>query len=561
MSVKQEQRCHQPSLSDLTSDFLSSRSISTWIQSLQTPPSTSSSLPSLSPPSSKSALLEQQTPTRAHKRARSLDSLPSEFLGDGPRFRKSRKIQREAEVDMVDQHYPTPSQDGSTPGLSRPTTKSASTPNTIPRTPTAKKPKLSLDESDIGIQMDWYGLKFNHGAYEKAADFKLHIEEIVLGDRGSAMRPESVKRFKEVLDVSGLFAPINLSSLLRMRHTNFNITKIYQWANEHTFLYHIIPILQGYGYHVSKEAEETPPEQEAGETLLEQEAEETSPEQEIAYRNEERVWRDFLSDEKVVNILDKDFARTLLPGGFLKQPLLVDEITKHLAKDKSMTNPRPDMVFGLKREKDSFATSIPQQILDLLWIAPGIHHPFLILEGKSHSGSSATAENQARRGGATLVKASRALRAILEGNVPTLPDLSNQEAEGLADIGNDETHPVKPDLKSFVFSITISPTNFSIWVHWYDMGNHHYHMNLVESWSLHNSKGPAQIRWAWHNIIEFGVWTRRAQNEDLLELIRRYAIIWNNKQAEDQVKAVKSVAKSTESATESLVQKRSYVEE
>ena len=290
------------------------------------------------------------------------------------------------------------------------------------------------------------------------------------------------------------------------------------------------------------------------------EAEEV-PEQENAYRNEERIWRTFLSDEKVVNVLDKDFARTLLPGGFLKQPLLVEEITKHLAKDKGMTNPRPDMTFGLKREEDSFTTSIPQHILDLLWIAPGIHHPFLILEGKSHAGSSATAENQARRGGATLVKASRALWAILDGNVSTLPDLSNQEAEVLAEANNNETYPIKPDLKSFVFSITISPTNFSIWVHWYDMGNHHYHMNSVESWSLQNSKGPAQIRWAWHNIIEFGVWTRRAQNEDLLELIRQYVITWNDRLAEDKVKAVKSFKKSAKLVTESPVQKRACPEE
>ena len=318
--------------------------------------------------------------------------------------------------------------------------------------------------------------------------------------------------------------------------------KTYQWANEHTFLYHIIPILQGRGYHVPKEAE-------------------NMPGQEDAYRSEERIWRTFLSDEKVVNTLDKDFARTLLPGGFSKQPLLDEEITKHLEKDKGMTNPRPDMTFGLKREEDSFTTSIPQHILDLLWIAPGIHHPFLILEGKAHSGSSATAENQARRGGATLVKASRALWAILDGNIPNLPDLSEQEAEGLADIGNDESHPVKPDLKSLVFSITLSPTNFSIWVHWYDMGNHHYHMNLVESWSLQNSKGPVQIRWAWHNIIEFGVWTRRAQNEELLELIRRYAITWNNGPVEDKVQAVKSAAISTKSVRESPMQKRSYPEE
>ena len=122
----------------------------------------------------------------------------------------------------------------------------------------------------------------------------------------------------------------------------------------------------------------------------------------------------------------------------LKQHLLVENITKHLEKDKGMTNPRPDMTFGLECEEDSFTTSIPQHILDLLWIAPGIHHPFLILEGRSNSGSSATAENQARRGGAILVKASRALWAIIEGDISTLPDLSDQEAKGLVDTDNEE---------------------------------------------------------------------------------------------------------------------------
>ena len=220
MSVNQEQRHCQHPVYYLTPGFHSSRSISTWIQNTQTSPSTSSSLSSPSPSPSKSAPLEQETPIRGRKRARSLDSLPSEFLGDGPRFRKSRKLQREAEVDMVDKrsnHYPTPSQDGSTPDRSRPSSKSASTPNTVPRTPTAKRPKLSMDESDIGIQMGWYGLKYNHSAYRKVKDFKLHIEEIVLSERGSAMKPDSVKHYEEVLDVSVLFAPIRLSSSLRIR--------------------------------------------------------------------------------------------------------------------------------------------------------------------------------------------------------------------------------------------------------------------------------------------------------------------------------------------------------
>lgn len=110
-------------------------------------------------------------------------------------------------------YYPTPSLDGSPPDLSRSSSKSASTPNTIPHTPNAKKPKLSMDESDIGIQMGWYGLKYNHGAYKKVPDFKRHIQEIVLSDRGSTMRPESVKHYEDTLDVSGLFTPIHLSIL------------------------------------------------------------------------------------------------------------------------------------------------------------------------------------------------------------------------------------------------------------------------------------------------------------------------------------------------------------
>ena len=212
MSDIQQHRYRQLPVSDLTSNSLSSRSISTWIENTQTPSSTSSSLPSPSPRSSKTAPFEQETPTRTRKRTRSLGSLTTDILGDGLRFRKSRKIQREAEVDMVDKrsnHYPTPSQDGSTSDPGRSPSKSASASNTIPRTPTAKKPKLSLDESDIGIQMGWYGLKYNHSAYKKAAGFKSYIEDIVLGERNSVMKPESVKHYKEVLDASGLFIPIH----------------------------------------------------------------------------------------------------------------------------------------------------------------------------------------------------------------------------------------------------------------------------------------------------------------------------------------------------------------
>lgn len=166
----------------------------------------------------------------------------------------------------------------------------------------------------------------------------------------------------------------------------------------------MIPILQGDGYHVAVKPVFAPGEEEK-------------------HREEDKEWKDFLADEKVIVTLSKDFTRTLLPSKFSANPSLIDEIAKELAKDKDMTNPRPDLIFGLLRKKHPLAieTQIPPHLHELLEIAPGMHHAFLIIEGKSHSGSSAKAENQARRGGATLVKALRSLRAKVEWDTTSLP--------------------------------------------------------------------------------------------------------------------------------------------
>ena len=180
-------------------------------------------------------------------------------------------------------------------------------------------------------------------------------------------------------------------------------------------------------------------------------------------------------DEGVVYQLDKDLTRTLLPGKFDEDVSLTSELTKHLAKEAGMINPRPDMVYRLKSEKHSIAvgTEVPPCILELLEIVPDVRHAFLIIEGKSHAGSSAVAENQARRGGATLVKAARKLQAILqEGSASSIiddaPDLEELEAPGspgtsVAQLK--QKRVIKPDLNTFVFSVTISPLHFTVWVH------------------------------------------------------------------------------------------------
>lgn len=231
---------------------------------------------------------------------------------------------------------------------------------------------------------------------------------------------------------------------------------------------------------------------------------------------------------------------TYLPNEFAKDPTLEEDMIKALAKDEDMKNPRPDLTFGLQRDKFPLDMPIPDHILDLLEIVPGMHHAFLLLEGKSPAGSLANAENQACRGGATLVKALRTLRALLEN------DTSHASEEIIQGATAPEgATPTKPDYKSFVFSATMNPAVFNIYVNWFDEGSKYYHKDLVESYALKNSKGPGEIREGLHNIIEWAVRTRRKQIEDLIRLIKDYTLFyWQRLQDEPTAKATAKTGKS-----------------
>ena len=470
-----------------TSDSLSTASVLHWIQTLRTLPD----LPNVP------AYLGE-TPIRGTKRCRSLDSIPSDFLGNRPSFKKPRGLEQAGDLlDMGDYKLPTPSTESLTDSRTESPLKSSSTSNTNPHTP--KRQKISSDQDAIGYRMSLHGLMQNEEVFDNEATFKAHVTNIVSADRSSTMKDTSVKKFREYL-------------------------KVYERSNETTFLHHMIPILQGDGYHIAVCPEFNQTEERQSE-------------------EEGRKWRSFLSDEKIKNTLNQDFARTLLPSKFYDDPSLIKEMTKELAKDKDMTNPRPDYCFGFQRERYSLAneTKIPQHILDLLEIAPGMHHVFLIFEGKSHSGSSAKAENQACRGGATLVNGLRTLYAELEKDSRnTAESRSTEKDPPTEEVEKDATSTVEshvldndalkkkstiasPDYNSFVFSVTMSPTIFQIWVHWYDQASTLFHMNSVESFAIKNTKGPPQIRWALHNIIEWASVTRHEKHKALVESIKTYA--------------------------------------
>lgn len=78
---------------------------------------------------------------------------------------------------------------------------------------------------------------------------------------------------------------------------------------------------------------------------------------------------------------------------------------------------KPDFTFGIVANfhPDIDSERFSQRIRAILGVVPYISHPFLIIEGKSNRGSTADAENQALRGGSTLVRARRLLNGFAGG--------------------------------------------------------------------------------------------------------------------------------------------------
>ena len=204
---------------------------------------------------------------------------------------------------------------------------------------------------------------------------------------------------------------------------------------------------------------------------------------------------DFDDDDIIANI-NVEFTGHLLPSWKLDY---VDAITKKLAKTAGMTNPKPDFVYGIREDRfPPNNETLSSYLKALIGVVPGMIHPFLLVEGKSRAGVAADAENQAIRGGATLVRARRELHARV------LLD-KNAEPEG-------------PDFSSFVFSCTITPQVATIWVHWC----HHagsvdtYHMNEVSDHLLSRHNELISLRQNVHNIMDWGGLTRLEANKKLI---------------------------------------------
>lgn len=234
-------------------------------------------------------------------------------------------------------------------------------------------------------------------------------------------------------------------------------------------------------------------------------------------KGEDRVSVAFL-DNSLVRITNRDLSRNL--PFFGETGKLHADLNKYMMKDAAMTNPRPDKTFALHQEKSKYQWpcdfTMPANIEAMLQIMRSCHHPFLVIEGKSCRGSIAEARNQACRDGAILVNADRQLRAHLN-----MPDV------------------VGADLRTFVFSATLSPEVLEINVHWAEVPDNRqdpkspdkpwrrptYHMNNVFTKALAD-KDPGtlgKLRKPLHNILDWGVGKRFESLEPLYDAIVTYA--------------------------------------
>ncbi|KAL9128763.1 MAG: hypothetical protein Q9175_007460 [Cornicularia normoerica] len=301
---------------------------------------------------------------------------------------------------------------------------------------------------------DWVGRRLaQHGMIigpkrelDRYPEFKSVVEGIIAPERGSRMKPKSVQKFIE--------------------HRDY-----YQGMNEDSLLRNLIPLIikQDYMRKLNPESEGTTMESvesEGREPLVEQ----------------QWVCREWFADG-VATTVNSEFRKTLLPNKFTEE--LEDDLVKALAKDDGMKNAKPDYCYGIRIDKfsvpsDVILSSNMQYLLD---VVPGMEHAFFIIEGKSNKGIMGDAQNQARRGGGTLVNAARKLLDCI----------------GEPDI-------IGADSRTFVFSATMTSDVMDIYVHWAEVKEDQtlFHMTHLKSKALRDEDLLPELRAILHNILSWG---------------------------------------------------------
>ncbi len=280
------------------------------------------------------------------------------------------------------------------------------------------------------------------------ASFRDIVMSVAQADRPSGRKPESEKRWQ-------------------------NRIKKSQSYNEATMLGHILPL-------VIKTSRQAPGQH----SVTHQES--------SGHQQFDEGSEDF-EDSGLDWMIDQEFLRTYLPNAYTGAGY-DEEISKSLAKDRGMKNPKPDRTYGLvdnaiPRPKNH-AALLRDQTKELMNAIPGLKHVFSLIEGVASSGSMVNSINQACRGGTVAVIIQRLL---------------------LAKMGQLWMEP-GPDRKTYVYTATIDSSNMNFWVNFAyvkvsDTGapTVSYHMEHVFTYAFRSTDALLYLRRVCHNILDWGV--------------------------------------------------------
>ena len=221
------------------------------------------------------------------------------------------------------------------------------------------------------------------------------------------------------------------------------------------------------------------------------------------------------SEDHLLYCTTSRLCKDLLPSWKKGQ---LKSLEKAMEKEIGISEPRPDYCFGLEwnMHPNIINTSIDEYTRVLIGVRSNLLYPFLIFEGKGARGSLADAENQAIRGGATLVYARRIL---------------NYKA-GLP-------YSTGPDKQSFAFSMTLDCYTATVWVHWCEVQPREadietedntslakeyyetYHMDSLVSCHFFNPKNVQDLMRTLNNILDWGCLQRKKEIDDVLKALRR----------------------------------------
>ena len=301
------------------------------------------------------------------------------------------------------------------------------------------------------------------------------INNIVDNPRGSEMKPQSVQCLADS-------------------------QKYYKNANEDTILNELLPLISKKDY-----MKWTIPEEDG----------------DVEADEEQYVLEDWFV-AGVATASNRDFLDAFMPskqdgGQFHK------DLVSKLKKDDRMTTPRPDRCMGIRSDKfpTSEVTTLDIAIEEAIRVCPEIDHAFFIIEGKSNRGDYGEAENQARRGGAVLVSANRALRATAGE-----PDVDGA------------------DPNTVVFSATINAHLINLYIHWAEVQKDKvvYHMTSFLYTPLASQRHLPALRQALNNIKQWGAVDRMPELIKLREKLYHVSA----ERMEQRDEEVRGIAKDKE---------------